>query len=615
MIPYENIFGFDRDDIVRKAEQTMSTDWTAAFFSDSELDDSSVWEFDDAASRSQNYHAHGWAMLDTVLAAHSATADPKFLLAALEVANDWITRFSSRKARAETVGAGNMAWYDMAVGLRAFRLAYIIDAARHAQLLEANSDRELWQSLLLHADYLRNDDNIKFHNNHGFYQAAGQLAMGRRFAEISEEMAAAWKQGASRFDAMLHQQFSLEGVHLEHSPDYHRMVYRTARAMVDAGLVEDARTIAFLDQVEKSLSWFIMPSGHIANIGDSDSHYLRVKPQQAMSQWHTEEMRYVVSNGEVGSPPSQNVVLFAEAGYAAARFPAADGDPSKSSYLLQQAAFHSRTHKHADTMGFLWNDRGSRILVDAGRYGYVGKTKPGTKLHREGFWYSDPYRVYCEKTRAHNCLEFDGRDYPRRNVKPFGSAIGRMGWDAGHKVMAIETHARHFDAVNHCRLLFFCPSDFLICLDWFNDDRSDAHDTVQWFHFEPAIEIRSEQGDGYTAILPHTADRLQVLPMLKTDGSVHVRGQTEPVLQGWWSRGNRKIDPNCALGFSRKGIVTGAQATLFQFGDQLLADETENVVSEDGRSGSLSWTIDTSKRTLAFERPRTGALIINYHEG
>lgn len=70
----------------------------------------------------------------------------------------------------------------MSVGMRAYRLAYLYEAAEQAGLLDRAAKQLLWSSLEQHAAYLADDANIAFHNNHGYYQVAGQLAMARRFA-------------------------------------------------------------------------------------------------------------------------------------------------------------------------------------------------------------------------------------------------------------------------------------------------------------------------------------------------------------------------------------------------------------------------------------------------
>ena len=70
-------------------------------------------------------------------------------------------------------------------------------------------------------------------------------------------------------------------------------------------------------------------------------------------------------------------------------------DFDKASYLAQQAGFHSRTHKQADDLSFIWYDRGTEILIDAGRYGYLGRTETGSDLWNQGFLVFGPEENLC----------------------------------------------------------------------------------------------------------------------------------------------------------------------------------------------------------------------------
>lgn len=614
MQPYENIFALDRSGIERKAANTMSSGWTAAFFGDGLDRGADLWTFDSQEDRSQNFHAHNWAMLEPILAAHWLTGDEEYFHAALGVAEHWVHHFATDAARVTNVGRRQMAWYDMAVGLRGYRLAYLIDAGREGGFLSSGQDKELWDALQIHANYLADDANIKFHNNHGFYQAAGQLAMGRRFASRDNVMEKARRQGEKRFLRMLHKQFAKDGTHLEHSPDYHRMVYLTAKSVADAGLINQPAILSFLKKIEQALSWFILPSGHIANMGDSDSHQFHLLRQKARRQWMTPEMRYMTTRGKIGERPTARYAVFREGGYVAARIPSQrDGRFVADSYLLQQAGFHSRTHKHADTLSFIWSDRDHRILVDSGRYGYIGKTDPGTDLHKAGFWYSDPYRVYCESTRAHNCLEFDRGDYPRKGVEPFGSAVGRVGKDAGGKVHAFESEAEQFPGVRQVRLLFLCGSDWLICLDWFEDEMGRLHDVAQRFQLAPSIETRVCGDEAFEARLPREDTSLQICSLIDGVEAVDlIRGQREPRLQGWISRGFKKFEPTDSIAMHMTGKTKGLYATLFQFGDVVETAQTDSKVCDRARHGRLSWMADGRRHLLSFDRPETGPFKVSY---
>jgi hypothetical protein len=612
VIPYEDISNVDQTKAIVSATEIIEKGWSRRNYPSISLEDPMPWTLRNQQERSWNFYVHCWDMLDSLLKAYSETQEIQFVRPAIRVAEDWAKQHSN----ISQADMSPFAWYDMAVGLRAYRLAYIIDAGTGAGLLNQDLRNKLWSSLEQHQAYLADDKNIRFNNNHGYYQVVGQFAMGRRFAGESALMAQALEQGKSRLKTMLAQQFTKDGIHREHSPDYHRMVYDTLKAMIDSGLVEDADTVAFADTIEKALSWFVLPSQHIVNFGDSDYRLMRREPSDAEEKWRTPEMRYTVSGGKVGRLPAEHLAAFPESGYAVVRMPACDApqDFSKSSYLAQMAAFHSRTHKHADDLSFIWSDRGNALLVDAGRYGYLGKTEQGSELWLDGHWYSDPNRVYCESTRAHNTLEFDGKNYPRKGVKPYGSALRRWIQDASG-IIAVETECRHFQSIRRARVLLFMPGKWLLVFDWFHDNEQQPHDAKQWFHLAPDLQLLLE-AEGYVVSVPGSAEPLRAICLLSGPcASGPYLGQGKPVMQGWWSAKERDIVPNYAFCYELSRVSTGVFATLFTFSTSVAPDRGWSKSNVSGRKAQFRWTDERGPHKLQLERPESGDLSISYRLG
>lgn len=604
LIPYEDIAPANGASVVAAANRILSEGWKLGGYPPVPIDRGIPWVLTTPGLRSWNFRIHCWDMLNPLLKAHSEAGDRRFLTAAVKVAKEWVEHHQNPEAQEPR---RSFAWYDMAVGMRAYRLAYILQSARHFDLIDAHLDDHLWRSLRDHQRYLADDTNIRFHNNHGYYQVAGQLAMGRRFSDQSPAMAEAVDQGRERLARMLEQQFTSEGVHREHSPDYHRMVYETLKALIDAGLVEDTDTIAFADRIERALAWFVLPNQRIANFGDSDYRLMRRNRSDATRKWRTHEMRYWVTSGKSGHAHDTHWVAFPESGYFVARHPdAMRADRLKnSSYLAQTCAFHSRTHKHADDLSFIWSEHGTDILVDAGRYGYLGKTEQGSALWREGHWYSDPGRVYCESTRAHNTLEFDDTNLPRKGVRPYGSALTRWA-ETEDGLLAVESECRHFRRIRHARLLLFLPGEWLVVLDWFHDNLKGPHDVKQWFHLAPELQLKANAGT-YHVEVPGSDLPLRVASLLsEPTASPPIIGQNAPTMQGWWSPAERKMVPNFAFSYTLANACNGAFATLFAFTEKLTIQESR--INTSGRKGQFTWRDDRGTHKLFFERPQQGKL-------
>ena len=601
---------FRQIDWIQEANEVLNNGWNGrGGYGVIKLDGEIPWHLENEQQRSWNFRLHSWHMLESLLRAYDETHNTKFLQPAIQIAVDWVDKYSNPV----NTDISPFAWYTIATGSRASRLAHIIDAGSRSGLLDSQTREILWTSLMLHHAYLSNDANILFHNNHGFFQIARQIDMGQRLAKESALMQQALEQGKARLELMLKRQFTSDGIHLEHSPHYFREVYETLKVMVDSGIIDEADILAFIKNIETALAWFVLPNGELVNFGDSDCESLLCEPTEAEWRWRTPEMRYVVSDGKTGIPPSIRVAVFPEGGYFIVR-QSNERSPdnlSQSSYLAQIASFHSRTHKHADDLSFIWFDRGSSILVDAGRYGYIGRTEVDSELWQDGHWYSDKNRVYCESTRAHNTLEFDDKNYQRKGVKPYSSALGRYVEDVSG-VIALETKCKHFRTIKHCRVLIFKPGAWLIVFDWYDDTSKKPHKVRQWFHFAPLLEVRFDN-DGYLIQLPENRELLLFKPLLgnMTPSRIYC-GETTDLIQGWFSPAERKILPNPACCYKQTGQATGVMASLLSFSSELIPDQIWSNVNVTGRNARFRWRDDNGHHTLILSRQESQPLGLSY---
>jgi len=561
--------------------------------------------------RTVGYNLNSFAPLSTLLAEYTHTGDARYINASLSFLDDWLG-YVRPPDQTELTGRWNESskdflWYDMAVGLRAYKLAYMIDVMMRMPAPDVKKLDRLMAVLDWHRQVLSRDETFCDHNNHGLYQALGQIAMCRRFRDVPgfEECL---KQGEDRLDAMIRQQFFPDGVHREHSPGYQWMLFTTLQEAMRAGLIVRDDHLAMIARIEETLSWFIQPNLRLAAFGDTDGGEFIYSHYKSGAFTHP-DLRYVLSEGSDGTPPAQEFRVFEDAGYAVQRTINPKSGKIET-YLAQAAGFHSKTHKHADHLSFIWYDRGQDILVDAGRFGYKGKTEPGSGLWQQGFWYSDPQRIYVEKTRAHNCVEIDGQDYPRRGATPFGSAITRTA-KAEHHIHAIETDCRHFQSIRHNRVLFICPRRFLIVLDWLKDNKDIAHDFRQWFHLAPNLDLSAER-DRMTILRKGKpfASVLSLVPDIALDKIA--RGQSEPDMQGWVSHDKGgSLLPNWAFSMSAAERAQTCFATLFTlYPDATLAQPAQ--IAPSGQSGKLFWQDRSGLNTFSFTRKPGEAIKMNY---
>lgn len=604
--PYENLPNDPiGSEMLSRCEKSIRTGWERDGYVTSL--EQIPWQLLPGISHSFNFRVHCLDMCQELLLAFSSGSSQKFFEAAARVALEWCRRYGEGQNSEDSP----YIWYDMSVGMRAFRLAYIYDVFQQNDLV-AEKDRELlWRSLIEHRRYLEEDANIAFHSNHGYYQIVGQMAMGRRLATYDPTMQDFYEQGQRRFAQMLRTQFTEEGIHKENSPYYHRMLLLTLRGILRSGLLGSCDFLTFTDKIERELSSFVCPDQTMLQFGDSDAKNIQIARKSAvLTKWNEDVMQYMVSGGIVGNPPKQGLTVYPQSGYAVVRmfgkqFPEVFHDQS---YLALNAAFHSRTHKHADDLTFTWYDKKQHILVDSGRYGYVGKTEPGSALWLDGFWYSDPFRVYCESTRAHNTLEFDGRNNPRKGAPMYGSALKR--WKEQDGVAVMEAELRLFKTIRRARTIMFNPGKWLLILDWFHDNAQEPHTVRQWFHAAPHLTMEPKE-DGWQSALEETGTLYVTSLLSEMQPMPVIRGQESPEIQGWCSREALEKTPSDAFGYEKKDCVNGNFAVLFSF-SPAQADREWSRMSASGRKGRFRWQDTDGVHSIGLERPAEGELSFSY---
>jgi len=568
------------DELRAKADAVMEDGFTYSTHPPLPLHPPVDWAGDPYHDRTWRLLLNSWAPLDSVLAAHEATVDSAYLRFAVEVACDWIRQ----NPLAER--ANPFAWYDTAVGLRALQLAYLVDAAARDPSIDPEKVGTLLAGAWEHGWQLAQPRNFNSRTNHGLYQAAGLLALGESLPELRD--ADQWRDvGQERLRRMFAKSFSPEGVHLEHSPGYHFQITQLLIALTQSGLTSDPALLALLRKAEESLAWMIAPDSTIPTIGDSDPTVLRPAHFGLPGTTVDPELAYAVTQGAVGMPPAERSKVLPDAGYAVFRsgWPAQGDRWQDESYLIFTAAFHSRTHKHADDLSFVWYDAGRWLLIDSGRYGY---------------YYDDPGRVYCESTRAHNTVEVDGQDSSRRSPETFGSALTDWGEQSGAYFVR-GSILRRWPPLSQSRTLIFRPGKWVVVAD--EIDALASHNYEQWFHFAPDLAVTTE-GKSASAVLGDGRS-LHIVPMTAppTTTLEAVRGQTEPTMQGWYSSGHRALEPNWAVGYSAEGTTTVFATLLCLSAEKPEVDFTGTIIGPE--TVSLRWRADG--RTDGFTLHRSAA--------
>jgi hypothetical protein len=572
----------------------------------------------DDFNRSFGFHMHALEPLTFLLQAHTQFGDDRYLDASFDFAWDWFSRYQAQllqmsRAKALAWAASHketQAWYDMGVGQRIYRLAYLIDAiTRRPEKYSDDVVGELYQSLQFHHQLLSNDAFFVGHTNHGLYQALGQLAAAHRFRHL-EGQEAYYQIASLRLHSMIDSSFFPSAVHREHSPGYHHMILGSLLGARRSKLL-DQQLDSFLGEAESVLAWMITPDGSLATFGDSD-YKPRVYTPPHPREFEDRHIKYLWSGGKGGERPDSGVKVIADAGYVFARVFDEEKPANLASYFAQMSGFHSRTHKHADHFSFVWHEGGRQILVDPGRYAYAGRTEVGSDLFLQGFWYSDPKRVYVESTRAHNCVEIDAKSYPRHRTKPFGSALRHGGYQNG--LVVTDSEVTHLRTVRHRRVLVMAPGRFMLVLDWLND-RLRKHDYRQWFQFSPEWNVAPSE-DGMLAEAAERgglgAQSLSIFNLIEENTlAVPIKGQETPQMQGWYSDAAYSLVPSASVAVEALARPMGRFATLFVLDGTARLDRKATRFNTTLRAGAVRWSDASGSHALSLTLGDSGSVTAN----
>jgi hypothetical protein len=569
-----------------------------------------------------DYSLNSWEPLTILIPAFEYSGREDIYRLTVDFVADWLETIQKpllekpAAAIANIVGGSKTgAWYDMAAGLRIYRLAYVLDLVALVEPERKDLLDLLRHGLEFHHKLLCEDKYFAARSNHGLYQALGQLAAARRF-ETRLRHGDYVRLAEKRLEKILESHFFPSGVHKEHSPSYHYMVMGSITGALVDGVIKSPALVQLITRMEHALSWMLQPNMHLPTIGDSDPRWLSQSLVRA-ERLTDESLRYLLSDGQIGAFDPATVAAYYDAGYAFARMCAPELEPTLANYsfLAQHAGFHSMVHKHADHLSFTWYDRQRDILIDPGRYAYTAKTTVGSDLFKQGFWYADPKRIYVESTRAHNCVEIDDRSYPRRGVKPFGSAL-RLAADIGGLALT-DCELTHDNGVRHRRVLIMRPNHFLLVIDMLAD-RSAQHDYRQWLQFAPEWTLAQVNG-GFCAQADaddkRKAETLSILNLFPENPfAAPVRGQEEPRLQGWTSNGPNSLTPStslCAEALARASAQFGA---LLTFGSDASLDRTAPVFDAHGRRGLIRWRDERGDHALEIALGEAGRASVRFSE-
>ncbi|MCP5156293.1 MAG: alginate lyase family protein [Ectothiorhodospiraceae bacterium] len=469
---------------------------------------------------------------DVYFFAFDETGDPRYLEPALAFALDWLDYHLVQDRKSY------MRWADMPTGYRALKLARLADACLRGILPLTDAQLGLLvRGAEAHIAALVEPANLS-QGNHGIFQMHGLCVLASVFW-VADGASDGLAYGERGLEALIRKQFNAEGMHLEHSPQYHFFM----QGYLDQLCASRWHAMLYYrdiqPRVHEATHWLLYPDRTMVRIGDTAVlSTMRPVGEQKVPDVETDCYRARVF-------PAGGLAIVEGRG-------ARDGE-----FLYQMAAYHSKAHKHADHLHFEYGVAGKPLFTDSGAAGYKGGDD----------------RAFLLSTRAHNTIQVDDVNYCRDGSDAFGSALRVVR--AYREALVVESAVDHAAlGVCHRRTVVLHPGRELRIEDAV--ECRDARQLTSWYHLADDIEIVR---DGDALVLEREGVLVgRFIPGAGPDDElIAVRGAREPELQGWTAAGLGRLVARWTIGVRRHAATTRFVARFVHAGASgeciLAADE------------------------------------------
>lgn len=345
------------------------------------------------ASRSLNRMIHSHSFLADLYTSYTATKNKEIVKYAEYIINEWLD-FKDMNSdndmlfHDETTAQRMLYWMNF----------YYICSDEFSQIFSTRFIKEIEDT----AKLLLTDDFHTTNTNHGMFQDISLLSYSLLNYEQPKN-SIEYQTAISRLSNYFKNIYTLDGVHKEHSPDYHFMVTLNVKKIADVvqklsgqnNEDEDyLRNIYF--KAEKYATHIIQPNLYLPNISDCSGFNINEKSMYA-NLFTSNEFNFVKTAGEKGNAPKETQVLFKDSGYFISR----TGWTKSDTYFLFLASYHAGYHKHTDDLSFILYKNGE-IFTDSGPNGYD---------------YDSEFTKYAYSSHAHSNLVVNNESLPRHDGK------------------------------------------------------------------------------------------------------------------------------------------------------------------------------------------------------
>jgi hypothetical protein len=547
---------FDEGDAAT-ANNLLDNVWPARGYPLPHLDWPLTWTEDPYDDAFWRFYFDGMQPLPTLLYEWKQTGDTRYLDKLIAILRSYVVYDGVRGVDTARLDNNHAAAY------RTMALVNFYVKLENAGVLPDDLAHGLLDSLEKLGTFLAAPSHFEADYNHGFNEGAALLLLADNFPLLPG--ADSWRAVAlQRLQQMLTNTIDADGVEVENSPFYHvyvlGLVYQIAQW---AKQYEPSLAQPYAAAASKMLFYaaeITQPNGYLPMLGATATTYMPAQDPAVYGPMAAADpaFQWAYTRGAAGTPPPDGTVLFPVSGLYVMRSPLGSASNRfNQTYVTFNAGTYRTSHSDLDALGITMYSSGSTLLPTSGLFTYT----------------QQPEFEYFHGTRSNDTVVVDGLDQAQ------GSAhAGSRGSSAG-ATWAVGT-SDLYSGVHHKRTVVILRQGLTLVVDRLTS--STSHRYTQTWHLAPDASVDLSGGDAYVVDGggKRTLSIRQADPACLTAAAI--KGQTDPVLQGWYSSTYGFKQPAWALEFTRKGSDADF-ATLLAAGPY--SAQTSTVVTSNVAAG------------------------------
>jgi len=411
------------------------------------------------------------------------------------------------------INKSDFSWYDMACGLRASRIALILSNFEALQVCTTEIERRKIDLIAhTHISHLSDKSEISL-GNHAIFQLSGLYYLASVFLGSAFFHRRFCK---TQLDKLIENWFTPEGIHKEHSPEYHKFTIDRLRMLPENALSINSKEV--IKNANEIVDAFTDLDGKFLEIGDTNASYRRPNIKKLVG------------------PDNAGIILdYIRSGYWLHRHP-------EYTFIIYSAAFN-KSHKHADDLAFIWSDHKGALFVDGGKYSYD----------------RNEMRNFIISPRAHNTVSVVGRLLKPGDIRwPVGGTGFTAVRQAGDRHV-IEGRVERPGYFVQARRLEYTPGQLIRIEDELLNQCGAPLESL--LNIDGAAEITALGPNRFKLVRGET-----VAELTAEGGEVALfKGSTDP-LYGWRSRRYREIEPCHTLALRDAGSAASRLTWTIRLG-------------------------------------------------